>query len=108
MAKSDLPAVLTANDLLDGDAVWWTGAGWSRSIEEAAIATDAAARDALTALIGDPAQEAAVVVPYLVTVARDCGATTPVVRREAIRAERAPTFAYAAPAGAPAPLTAAA
>lgn len=35
MAKRFAPAVMTANDLLDGDAVWWTGAGWSRDLSAA-------------------------------------------------------------------------
>jgi hypothetical protein len=27
--------LLTGNDLASGDVVWWTGAGWSRHIEDA-------------------------------------------------------------------------
>ena len=27
--------LLTGNDLPTGDVVWWTGAGWSRHVEEA-------------------------------------------------------------------------
>lgn len=26
--------ILTGNDLKTGDCIWWTGAGWSRHIEE--------------------------------------------------------------------------
>ena len=37
MAKTFSPAVMTANDLLEGDAGWGTGAGWSRDIAEAEI-----------------------------------------------------------------------
>ncbi|MEM7525517.1 MAG: DUF2849 domain-containing protein [Pseudomonadota bacterium] len=99
MAKSFSPALMTANDLLDGDAVWWTGAAWSRDIAEAAIAETPEARDALTALSTSPSHDAEVVGPYLVDIALVDGRVTPTVRREAIRADREPTFAYA---GAPA------
>ncbi len=27
--------ILTGNDLRTGDVIWWTGAGWSRHIEDA-------------------------------------------------------------------------
>ncbi|MFN7145725.1 MAG: DUF2849 domain-containing protein, partial [Myxococcota bacterium] len=30
------PAVLTANDLLTGDVVFWTDIGWTRAIDGAA------------------------------------------------------------------------
>lgn len=33
--------LLTGNDLPTGDVVWWTGAGWSRHVEEACdVGTD--------------------------------------------------------------------
>lgn len=95
MAKTSLPAALTANDLLEGDAVWWTGAGWSRDIAEAAVAETAEAAETLAAEAGAPAHEATVVGPYLVEVRVSAGAPFPTLRREAIRADRAPTFAYA-------------
>ncbi len=28
--------IVTGNDLKSGDVVWWTGAGWSRHVEDAA------------------------------------------------------------------------
>ncbi|RDE06550.1 DUF2849 domain-containing protein [Sphingomonas aracearum] len=27
--------LLTGNDLVTGDVIWWTGSGWSRHVEEA-------------------------------------------------------------------------
>ena len=45
--------ILTGNDLLSGDVIWWTGEGWSRHVEhavdvdnhgEALAATEEAAR----------------------------------------------------------------
>lgn len=33
--------LLTGNDLPTGDVIWWTGAGWSRHVEDAAdVASD--------------------------------------------------------------------
>jgi hypothetical protein len=32
--------LLTGNDLGSGDVIWWTGAGWSRKIEDAVDAGD--------------------------------------------------------------------
>ncbi len=32
--------LLTGNDLASGDVIWWTGAGWSRKIEDAVDAGD--------------------------------------------------------------------
>ena len=40
MAKKFTPSVLTANHLLDGDTVWWTGASWTRDIGKAEIVTE--------------------------------------------------------------------
>ena len=95
MAKAFIPSVLTANHLLEGDAVWWTGKEWSRNIENAEVI--ATAEDATTILemaSTSAVFEAEVVGPYLVEI--DTATIAPIVRREAIRADRAPTFAYIA------------
>lgn len=44
-----LPLLLTAQDLRGGGVVYWTGGGWSARVEDAAVAHDAAAADALDA-----------------------------------------------------------
>jgi hypothetical protein len=93
MAKAFQPAVLTANDLIEGDAVWWTGAAWSRDIASAKVATTPEAVEKLAAL--------SAVGPYTVEVALAGGAPSPISRRERIRADRAPTFAYGLEAEAP-------
>ena len=93
MPKKFIPSVLTANHLLEGDAVWWTGKEWSRDIRKADVIETA--EDATTILemaSTSAAFEAEVVGPYLVEI--DAATYAPVVRREAIRADRAPTFAY--------------
>lgn len=87
------PSVLTANHLLDGDAVWWTGREWSRDIWRADVIETAEDATTLLEMAATCASfEAEVVGPYLVEIA--VATRTPVVRREAIRASRAPTFAY--------------
>lgn len=40
--KTPLPAILLANDLLDGDVVFRTATGWSRDPREALVAEDEA------------------------------------------------------------------
>ncbi len=35
--------LLTGNDLASGDVIWWTGAGWSRKVEDAVDAGDSGA-----------------------------------------------------------------
>lgn len=94
MVKSFIPSVLTANHLLDGDTVWWTGTSWSLNLTDAKIAETPDAATELEALGGSAGFEAEVVGPYLVQVDASNGAPYPVVRREAIRADREPTFAY--------------
>jgi hypothetical protein len=94
MAKSFIPFVLTANHLLDGDTVWWTGADWSQNIADAKVAATPDAATELEALGSSAGFEAAVVGPYLVQVNATGATPYPVVRREAIRADREPTFAY--------------
>lgn len=93
MAKAFIPVALTANDLLEGDAVWWTGAGWSRRLEDAEVAHAPEVAAALEA--AGAGQGGSVVGPYLVELGED---RRPRLRREAIRAEREPTFAYGAAA----------
>ena len=95
MAKAFNPAVLTANALVEGDAVWWTGAGWSRDIAAAKVAETPEAAASLEALGKTPLMEASAVGPYLVEVDLASGRPEPLVRRERIRADRTPTFAYA-------------
>ena len=62
MAKSTSPAVMTANDLLSGDTVWWTGTGWSREIGEALVAVNPEEIDALGGLAGRAASFPEIVI----------------------------------------------
>jgi len=93
MAKTFIPSVLTANHLLEGDAVWWTGKDWSRDIEKAEIIGNYEDATTILEMAATSASfEAEVVGPYLVEI--DADTRAPIVRREAIRADRAPTSAY--------------
>lgn len=62
------PSILTANDLLTGAIVYWTGSAWSRAVEDAARAGDDEAREALTAAGKAEEGRNAVVGAYLFEV----------------------------------------
>jgi hypothetical protein len=82
--RPPLPLVLTAYDLLDGEAVFWTGEAWSPDHRRALVAADEAAAEALEARARTSRVE--VVDPYLVDVeiAAD-GAPNPRHFRERLR-----------------------
>lgn len=85
MAKVFVPVIVSANDLMVGDVVYMTAAGgWTRRLEEAAVAADeATAADLLIRAQGQPS---VVVDPYLADVATDGAAPRPLHFREAFRA----------------------
>lgn len=66
-----LPAILLANDLLDGDVVFRTATGWSRDPAEALVAEDADAAVALEGEAGAAMARNEVVDAYLVDIAVD-------------------------------------
>lgn len=100
MAKTFKPVVLTANALQGGEAVWWTGAGWSPRFAAACPATNAAEAETFVALGMSPIFELLVVGAYLAEVEIVDGTLRPGSRREAIRADAEPTFDYLLGAGA--------
>ncbi len=82
-ARIILPAILLANDLLDGDVVFWTGESWTLDPAGAAVAHDAAAAAALEAAAGRAVADNRVVDAYLVDVTIDAdGLPTPNHLRE--------------------------
>lgn len=85
MSRQTHPQVVTANHLMEGDAVWFTADGaWTRHLTEAAVARAPEEADAL--LGAAKAQQDRVVGPYLADVALDPhGEPTPVHFREAFR-----------------------
>jgi len=62
------PAVLTANDLLTGDVVFWTDIGWTRSIEGAVRVNGADEEEALANIGRCEEAENRVVGAYLVAL----------------------------------------
>ena len=79
-AKHTGPVVLTANDLLTGLIVYWTGTAWSRHFDEAQRGSGAEARATFEA-IGQKAEAANEIVgPYLVVL--DEAGASPIALRE--------------------------
>jgi hypothetical protein len=66
-----LPAILIANDLLDGDVVFWTGQDWSCDPHEAAVAQDAANALAFEEAAREAFAQRRVVDAYLVDITPD-------------------------------------
>lgn len=83
--RPPLPLILTANDLMSGATVYWTGAGWSESLRDALVAQDDAAATALDERRHAGEASGEVIEPYLATVAIDAGGIMPVHYRERIR-----------------------
>ncbi len=69
--RPSLPAILLANDLLDGDVVFRAASGWSRDPAEALVAHDEAAAAALEAAAVEALSAQQVVDAYLVDVIID-------------------------------------
>lgn len=78
--------ILTANRLIDGEAVWYAGGAWAETIDKAEVASDKAAEERLEA-IGAAAFAANEVVDVnLIDVDVVDGAIEPLRLRERIRA----------------------
>ncbi|MCF3932918.1 DUF2849 domain-containing protein [Acuticoccus sp. M5D2P5] len=74
------PSILTANEILSGEVVYWSGDAWSRSVDDAVRAGDDGARETLTAT-GKAEEDAnRVVGAYLVVL--DAVTSVPVELRE--------------------------
>lgn len=87
MKKTTGPQILTGNDLFSGEAVFWTGAGWSADVADACVLPEAEAQQA--SLAAALASENVVVGPYLAAVSAADGSL--VRLREEIRTQ-GPTF----------------
>lgn len=66
-----LPVILSANDLLEGDVVFLSASGWTRDPAEAEIARDAEAAADLEARAAAEFRANRIVDPYLVPVTID-------------------------------------
>ena len=92
MSRKKGPQILTANDLLSGDIVYWTGSRWSRVHSEAHVFDEK--EEAEGALAEAEDDEATVVSAFLAVVALDTnGRPVPGHYRDRIRAT-GPTIRY--------------
>lgn len=90
--RPPLPLILTANDLLEGGTVYYSGAGWTSLLADALVATDDYGGHALQTMMLESEANGVVVEPYLATVKLDTeGRPLPVHYRERIRIV-GPTF----------------
>jgi hypothetical protein len=85
--------VLTANRLTDGEAVWYCGTEWSRSIELALIAGDAESQSRLATIGALAYANNEVIDVNLIDVTIVGDKPMPVRLRERIRAD-GPTIDY--------------
>ncbi len=92
MAKAFNPAVLTANNLVEGHSVFLAAEGWSRRIDAALVALTPEQADELAALGNRFVDANEIVGPYLVDVALEAGGPVPLLRRERIRAAGEPSI----------------
>jgi hypothetical protein len=83
--RPPLPAILVANDLLDGDVVFAAADGFTRDPRQARIATDDATADALQVFAAQAYARGQIVDPYLVDVEIHGGAPVPRHYREKLR-----------------------
>lgn len=84
MPKAFTPKVVTANALLEGDAVWFTEDGrWSRDIHEAELITDEAHAD--LRLLEAQARQAEIAGVYLADAKAGPEGPEPTHFREAFR-----------------------
>ena len=92
MPKPFTPKVVTANALLEGDVIYQTATGWTRSLAEAEVLTDEA--DAALRLIEATAQTGSVVGAYLADINMENGIPTPSHFREGFRARGPSNYAH--------------
>ncbi|TQM92347.1 DUF2849 domain-containing protein [Roseinatronobacter monicus] len=85
MSRDFAPSVLTANDLFEGDVVYFTATGdWSRQHTDALLFTDQ--QEAAEALAAAQAQPERFVGPYLALAHSGLNGPEPAHFREAFRA----------------------
>lgn len=84
MSRAFTPKVITANALLEGDAIWFTETGeWTRNIAEAELITDEAHGD--IRLLEAKADQSFVVGVYLAEAKKTDNGPAPTHFREAFR-----------------------
>lgn len=92
MPKPFTPKVVTANALLEGDVIYQTETGWSRSLTDAEVLTDEAVAE--VRLIDAMQQTGEIVGAYLADVTLDTGLPRPAHFREDFRATGPSNYAH--------------
>lgn len=93
MARAFTPKVVTANALLEGDAIWFTQNGtWTRNIAEAELITDEAHGD--IRLLEAQADQSAVAGVYLADAKAGPQGPEPVHFRETFRTRGPSNYAH--------------
>ncbi len=93
MARAFTPKVVTANALLEGDAIWFTETGeWTRDMGKAELITDEAHGD--LRLIEAQADHAAVAGVYLADAKAGPNGPEPVHFRETFRTRGPSNYAH--------------
>jgi hypothetical protein len=87
-----VPQMVTAQWLLGGESIYWTGDGWSEDFTAGAVFADVAAADAALASVQSYVADRTVVGPYLIEVELDGTVPQPTSARERIRAAHNATF----------------
>lgn len=90
---SVVPQMVTAQWLLGGESIYWTGDAWSEVFAEGAVYADQAGADAALAAVQSFVKDRVVVGPYLIEVELDGNVPLPTSARERIRAAHNATFA---------------
>jgi Protein of unknown function (DUF2849) len=82
------PQMLTANDLKQGDVLYWKAGGWVMALDQGDVFAEPAAADAALAQAQAFVTGNKVVAPYLFEVTRQPdGSIRPVKEREIIRGQ---------------------
>ena len=92
MPKTFTPKVITANHLLQGDVIYQTETGWTRTLSQAEVLTDEAHAD--LRLIEASQQTSEVVGVYLADVDVLNGTAKPAHFREDVRARGPSNYAH--------------
>ena len=87
LKRPALPVILLANDLLDGDIMFWNGKAWSVHLADAIIATDEEAAEQLQAVANEAVGANKIVDADIVSVMLEkSGKLRPCHIRERIKA----------------------
>lgn len=85
--------MVTAQWLLGGESIYWTGSAWSENFTDGSIHADQPAADAALEAVQRFVKDRIVVGPYLIEVELDSDGPKPTSARERIRAAHNATFA---------------